>query len=144
MSRQVLKIHKITRQPIAIYKSASEAAKDAGIRDKRMRLMCNNKTLIPGVFYYRYIDDFNPNENFAGKQNCPVVLLDVVNGQHRWFGSMSECSQVTKWNRRYILNCINTKNALLGKRYKPVYIRENLVNMAKTTTKTKDSDTQYA
>ena len=78
--------------------------------------ICRNETLPPGASYYRYRDSFDPCESFAGKRNCPVVLIDTETGACRRYGDMVECSRRAGWTVDYLVRCAKA-GSLVGSRY---------------------------
>lgn len=43
--------------------------------------------------YYRFTNDYKPNESFIGKNNRPVILKSKDSKVCRWFSSLKQCSQ---------------------------------------------------
>lgn len=91
----VVKVDKLTREVVKLYRSHCMAARDNGFRPSEVRDMCENRTLPRGRCYFRHADDFDPEEDFTGKFNCPIVLMDVEKGvsQLQWFPSMKTCRE---------------------------------------------------
>lgn len=116
--RQVLKANKITRQVEEAYPSIVSAAMSAGMRSKRMDDLCRKRNLPKGMSYYRYAEDFDPNESFEGKRNRPVVLLDTVSGERLWFGDRADCGERMGWSENRVSSSISSgSRSLLGGQY---------------------------
>lgn len=120
--RQVLKIHKRDRQVVDSYPTVTLAAEAAGMRRRRMEDLCMKRNLPAGSTYYRYADDFDPDESFEGKRNCPVELVDTITGDSLWFADQAGCATAACWSPTRVSSCIcSGSSSLLGDRYAARY-----------------------
>lgn len=72
-SNKVCLVDKITGEVVRKYKSI-DAAK-AAYEDKGLYAMVLHKTLREGRYVLRYCKDYNPRENYSGKNNAPYAIF---------------------------------------------------------------------
>ena len=85
--RPVVMVDKQTRQVIKRFKSVAEAARFDGTCHEVMKAKCENRRLTRLWHYFRYEEDFDPDEDFTGRINCPVLVLDVDTGRVSFYPS---------------------------------------------------------
>lgn len=91
--RAVVKAHKRTREIVAMYESIASAAYENGVNAGAIFQNCRNRTLQKGELYYRFADEFDPSEDFTGRENCPVIVTDATSGFSTWFPSRRACAE---------------------------------------------------
>lgn len=89
--RAVVKVRKRTREVVATYDSASEAARENDMAVSSV--MHTTRGLTLGEFYFRYEEDFDPCEDFTGMRNCPVIVRDEKTGQAAWYCDATTASE---------------------------------------------------
>lgn len=111
--KPVVKIHKRTREVVGRYASLTDAARENGIGITTIRYAVNGVS--SGNFYYRLADDFDPDEDFAGRRNCPVIVRDVDTGQTAWFGCASAAAERLCSTTNRIYCAARDGNKILGR-----------------------------
>lgn len=109
----VLKIHKRTREVVGRYKSFGEAERENDLPASTMYYKV--RTLVPGDYYYRIEDDFDPEEDFTGRANCPVVVRDVRTGQTAWYGCARTAAKKLGISYSSIIEGARTGNKMRGR-----------------------------
>lgn len=97
--RAVVKVNKRTREVVASYRSATEAAKDNDTASTT--IIRATKAVSAGEFYFRCEEDFEPDEDFTGKKNCPVIAKDEKTGQMAWYCDVHTAAEklgVKRWS----------------------------------------------
>lgn len=89
----VLKIDKVTGKAVKSFESVKDAAIDAQLRREQMTRHLKNRNIAPGLFYYRYGEDYDPLESFEGRQNRPVAVTDIDTGETVYFGCIKEVAE---------------------------------------------------
>ena len=136
MARRVYRIHKISRRVEGEYASAAEAARALDLRPGLVDGTCRLRSLPHGDFYFRYADDFDPDESFAGKRFCPLVLTDVDTGRSRWFGDAVTCSEALSWSKARLYVCIREgRGSLLGGQYLVQYASTRPASITQPSTR---------
>lgn len=107
--KPVCKVHKKTREIIAQYPSAKQAAIENSLNINTMNHACLRRSLNSDEHYYRYLCDFDPNENFFGKKGCPVVVVNTLTLKAYWFSSVNECMKQMNLTRKQINKALNEK-----------------------------------
>lgn len=113
----VVKVDKMTREVIAEYGSLEQAETANGIPHGRMSRVCKDESLPRGRYYFRRKDRFDPNEDFTGKKNCPVVTLDTWERRISWYPSASECARDMHLSQETVSGVLNGRFELMVKRY---------------------------
>lgn len=113
----VVKVDKMTREVIAEYESLEQAETANGIPHGYMSRTCKDESLPKGRYYYRHKDGFDPNEDFTGKRNCPVVTFDTWEHRFDWYPSASECAKEMYLSLGTVSWALNGRLKLLLKRY---------------------------
>ena len=103
---RVLKIDKVSGGIVRSFETVKDAAADAGIRREQMSRHLKGKRLSPGMFYYRYADDYDPCETFEGRPNRPIAVTDTYTGETAYYGSASDVA------RKYIVTLSNVSYAI--------------------------------
>lgn len=111
--KAVVKAHKRTREVVGRYKSFGEAERENGLPASTM--FYKVRSLVPGDYYYRLESEFDPDEDFTGKPNCPVVVRDVKTGQVAWFGCARTASEKLGVSYSYISVSICNGNRMCGR-----------------------------
>lgn len=101
----VVKVSKRTREVVAEYRSATQAAKDNGTHATTIVRATN--CLSAGEFYYRAKDGFDPSEELAGGRNCPVIARDERTGQVAWYCDVRAASEKLNVPRSSIYGSIH-------------------------------------
>ena len=91
--KPVVKVDKMTRNVIARYPSCRQASLAEGYGEAALAALCRNGGLPTGRFYYRHAEGFDPEEDFDGKRNCPVIVKDRNTGRVKWFPSGTSCAR---------------------------------------------------
>ena len=90
-ARPVVLVKKTTREVVKRYPSASAAGINASVSRVNINRDCRQRRLGAGDLYWRFEDDFDPNESFAGiKVRRPVLAINRKTGHWLWFESISE------------------------------------------------------
>ena len=79
--RSILKIDKLTRSVVKRYESSYAAGLAEGMGDRLIYSCAWKKSLSRGRYYYRFEEDYDPDEDFSRCCNKPVVVTDVVSGK---------------------------------------------------------------
>ena len=86
--RPVVLVKKTTREIVKRYQSIRDAANHIGTQPVSIHRECKNRSLGSGDLYWRYEDDFDPNESFEFIVNRrPVLAANVKTGHWLWFES---------------------------------------------------------
>lgn len=89
--RPVVMAKKTTREIVKRYANATEAARDTGLEPNVVYRSCKKRILSEGDSYFRYEDDFDPNESFENVVKLrPVLAVNMRTGHWLWFESISE------------------------------------------------------
>jgi hypothetical protein len=89
--RPVVMAKKTTREIVKRYANAGEAARDMGFEYNVVYRSCRNLTLSAGDFYFRFEDDFDPDESFENVVKLrPVLAVNMDTRHWMWFESISE------------------------------------------------------
>jgi hypothetical protein len=89
--KPVVLAKKTTREVVKRYANAREAARDRGVDFNVVYRSCKKHTLSYGDFYFRYEDDFDPNESFENVVKLrPVLAVNVKTKHWLWFESVTE------------------------------------------------------
>lgn len=83
--REIVKVHKRTREVVARYKGQTACDKAEGYGNGTARRKCDHKLLNADEFYLRWADEFDPDEDLTGKANCPMVSIDPKTDEVRWY-----------------------------------------------------------
>ncbi len=102
----VVKVHKRTREIAKRYASYTEAAMDNGLSITSIQRSAKEKRVSYGDYCYRFEADFDPDEDFTGRNNCPVIVKDVKTGQVAWFGCVSIASEKLGTSMRHLYKCM--------------------------------------
>lgn len=86
----VVKVDKLTREVVARYESLRAAAKAERTKVDHMLHRCNDRMLPRGRYYFRYADDFDPDEVFKGSYYCPVLVTNKKTGEKLWYPCKQE------------------------------------------------------
>lgn len=103
--RAVLKIDKKTREVVSRYRTATEAAKDNGMATTSV--IRATVSVSQGRFYYRCEEDFDPDEDFSGKKNCPVIAKDEKTDQMAWYHDVATAAEKLGVERWSVYDSIN-------------------------------------
>lgn len=109
----VVKVSKRTREVVAEYRSATQAAKDNGTHATTIVRATN--CLSAGEFYYRAKDGFDPSEELAGGRNCPVIARDERTGQVAWYCDVRAASEKLNVPRSSIYKSIHKGRKVMGR-----------------------------
>ena len=113
----VVKVDKMTRKVVAEYPSCKEAERAEGMPRGCVRRACRDLSLPTGRYYLRTKEGFDPDEDFTGKYNCPVVLLDTWERRIRWYPSASECANAMHITPTTLCAVLTGRVNILMKRY---------------------------
>lgn len=102
--RAVVKVHKRTREVVGRYDCCKYAAIENGTSDSTIRYATG--CVSEGEHYWRYADEFDPEEDLTGKPNCPVVARDLKTGQTAWFCDVRAASEKLGVSRHSIYQSI--------------------------------------
>lgn len=92
--RPVVLVKKTTREVVKRYQSIRGASRASGIHYDQIFDQCNRRGLGGGYLYWRYEDDFDPNESFEGvRKNRPVLAVNKMTGHWVWFDSMADAGR---------------------------------------------------
>ena len=92
--RPVVKAKKTTREIVAVYDSAAAAARAEGTSPSRISKRCARRSLGRGDCYYRFMDEFDPNESFERAERYrPVLAVNKLTGHWMWFESAKAASE---------------------------------------------------
>lgn len=91
--RAVVMVDKRIRKVFRRFDSAAEASRALGKKRKDVSHSCKHRRLGPEDYYFRYEDDFDPNEDFTGKVNCPCYTEHRFTGEKRWFPTRRACEE---------------------------------------------------
>ena len=91
--RAVLLVDKRTRKVLRRFNSAAEASRAFGKKYDEVSRTCRLRRLGTKDYYLRYEDDFDPNEDFTGKVNCPCYTVNLLTGENRWFPTRRACEE---------------------------------------------------
>ncbi len=83
--RPVVVVGKETRRPVRVYRSVSEAAQALGRPRTSIERILRDGGLPEGPLYYRYADEFDVTEDFAGRRRRAVAARPVDGGRGRTF-----------------------------------------------------------
>ena len=92
-ARPVVLSKKTTREIVGRYPSARNAASAVGVDYVAIYRECKKRRLGRGELYWRYEDDFDPNEDF-GRIGCyrPVIAINSKTRHWLWFESITAAS----------------------------------------------------
>jgi len=113
--RVVLKIDKRTREVLTRYESVSEAERQLGTLG--VYRTCQSRLVGQHTWYLRFEHDFDPEEDFMGRQNCPVIAVDAKTGYATWYTSASSCARALGFTRSAVTHAIRNKCSI-GDRYR--------------------------
>lgn len=113
--KAVVKVHKRTREIVETYPSRIEAARKNGISIGVIDRAITKGNIPFGNFYYRSESDFDPDEDFTGKSNCPVVVKDVKTGQIAWFGCMRMAAERIGKPSNQVHSCMENGHKVWGR-----------------------------
>ena len=115
--RPVVMAKKTTREIVRHYANACEAARDIGVEPNVVYRSCRKHILSEGGYYFRYEDDFDPNESFENVVKLlPVLAVNRETGHWLWFES------VTKAGMYFYGYDEGAKNAMKSGRSKNGYV----------------------
>ena len=117
--RPVVMADKRTREVIRRFESAADAGMILGINGKSLARMCRHKTLQNDEHYFRYEEDFDQDEDFTGRDNCPVIVLDTFTGAVEWFPSRKAAASSLGFVSNAVCAAI-AKKIRLGGQYRVV------------------------
>lgn len=103
--KAMLKVRKKTREVVAAYRSATEAAKENGMASTSV--IRATKGMSVGEFYFRFAEGFDPDEDFTGMKNCPVIARDEKTGQVAWYCDAATAAEKLGVERWSIYGSIN-------------------------------------
>lgn len=109
----VVKVSKRTREVVAEYRSATQAARENGVASTT--IVRAIKRLSAGEFYYRPKDGFDPSEELEGEANCPVIARDEKTGQMAWYCDAATAAKKLGVERSSIYGSINRGRKVLGR-----------------------------
>ena len=89
--RPVVKVSKRTRQTEGVYESCRTAAEANQMNQSTVRDVTHG--LSAGEWYWRFQDEFDPDEDLTGRPNCPVVARDLKTGQTAWYCDVGTASE---------------------------------------------------
>ena len=105
--RPVVKAKKTTREIVAVYPSVLAAAKANGRQSRRLSNALEGRKLGAGECYYRYADEFDPNESFAHvRQYRPVLAVNEKTGHWMWFESAKAASRELNCSKDYVRGAV--------------------------------------
>ena len=113
--RAVVQVDKRTRRVIRRFKSANQACMVLGVSNANR--ICKDRQVGKKTWYLRYEDEFDPEEDFAGKYDCPVVAVDVSTGQETWFATTRSFAETVFMERESATSAI-AKGSLVCGRYR--------------------------
>lgn len=90
MSRTVVECDKITMEITGLWFSVAEAARCLGISRPCIQQRCRTKSVTPGKYVYRFLDDWDTDEQFEGKTNRPILIENVKNKNVHMFHDFHE------------------------------------------------------
>lgn len=113
------KISKFDGSVIATYNNLSKAAKesDSGLTYQAIGLALKHKRLSTGLYFYRFIDEYNGFESFEGKKHRPIFIKDIKTNQISWFESILALSKalfIPEWSIRTALSRYDGRMSRLG------------------------------
>ena len=89
-ARPVVLAKKTTREVVKRYPSASAASLAERVREGKIAHECKNRWLGEGNLYWRYEDDFDPDESFENRtRRRPVLAINEETGHWLWFESIT-------------------------------------------------------
>lgn len=128
----VVKAHKLTREVVARYDSPAAAGACEGADSSVIRSRCRGRMLGRDDFYFRYADDFDPEERFLNSKNCPVVVADAEAGRVLWFPTASACAKSLCFAKPTLIKALRTGEPFYGGRYRAAWARKRLPARART------------
>lgn len=109
----VVKVSKRTREVVAEYRSATQAAKESGVASTSVIRATRGVSV--GEFYFRCQEGFDPDEDFTGMKNCPVIAKDEKTGQMAWYCDAATAAEKLGVERSSIYGSINRGRKVLGR-----------------------------
>lgn len=94
MSRAVLRVDKLTWQPVERFESAGAAAAAVGMTRRRVQQMAAGNRLPRERYAYRFEDAFDPDERLARRVNEPVDVTDERAGRRYRVASVSALAEM--------------------------------------------------
>lgn len=113
----VVKVDKLSRTVVERYGSMREAVEKNGLSNGTVSKHCNSRMLTEGDFYFRREDDFDPDEDFTGKRNCPVVLYDTWDDAILWYPSATKVADDLYLSKMTVCGALNGRVKRLLRRY---------------------------
>lgn len=107
--KPVLRVHKRTREVAGRYSSYAEAARESGASISTIQYTAKENAIPSGDYYFRFAEDFDPDEDFTGKKNCPVVARDTATGRVAWYGCTNTAAEKLHVPVTSIYHSINDK-----------------------------------
>ena len=123
-NRAVLKVDKRTREVLARYESVSEAERQLGISG--VSRTCQTRLVGQHTWYLRFEGDFDPEEDFMGRTNCPVIAVDAKTGYAVWYASAASCAKA--------LGCTNSNGTHAIRNKCPICDRYRVARYGKRIT----------
>ena len=112
MRRPVVRADKRNRAILARYESVSEAERKMGVGG--IYRTCQERLVGPHTWYLRFEEDFDPDEDFMGRMNCPVIAVDVGTGQAVWYTSAANCARALGVSSSTVTLAIRNKGVIKG------------------------------
>lgn len=89
LPRSVVVVKKTTREIVGRYPSAVNAELCTGVNRDKIVKECSRKCLGRGYHYWRFEDEFDPNENFGNVGRYrPILAANKDTGHWMWFESL--------------------------------------------------------
>lgn len=115
MKRPVVKAHKRTREVVGRYEGYKEAAEGSGFSASAVQNAAKKMSVSFGDYYWRHEDEFDPEEDFMGKQNCPVLVKDTKTGEIAWFGCVKAAAEKLGQPASQVHSCIKRNHKVWGR-----------------------------
>ena len=88
--RAVVRAKKTTREVVGRYATIADASRASGVYPTSIQKECAKRRLGAGELYWRYEEDFDPNESFERIEvRRPVLAVNPRTGHWLWFESVA-------------------------------------------------------
>lgn len=106
IKRPVVIAHKRTREIIKRFETTKEAAESFGNSRDGFIKSCKARGLSDSFWYARYEDEFDPDEDFTGRSNCPAAVIDLETRRVFWFPTRYAAADFMGVSRSYISQAV--------------------------------------
>lgn len=111
----VYKCDKLSMKVVAEYPSAAAAARDNGLSPTGVAHAAKNKEITYGPYIYRYVEDYDPNETFEGRNNRPIICYDTKTKMAVVFVGTDKAAAALGVDVKRISCSMHAKTRLLGR-----------------------------